>query len=689
MTGIEIDPGGELHTPARWRRLLGHLRLLPALAVALLLAWSFWRSAGWLELCAGLAMFLFGMQMLEEGLRKLAGSKLEQWLARSTGTPVRGLLFGIGGTALLQSSTLVSLLTIAFVSTGLIQLAGGIAIIFGANLGATSGIWLLALAGQNFSLSPLALPLLVFGVLAGFLGERSKAAGRVVLGIAFIFLGIDQITDGFSAMGGALDLEGVAVGGISPTLLFAGIGMAATVVLQSSHATLILTLAGLGSGHLQLDQALALAIGANVGSSISTAVVGMLGGNRSGQRLALAHVLFKGTTALLALLLLAPLSWLVQALAGVFGFGGNALLQLALFHSLFNGIGVAFFWPWQEGLARFLTWLRPEPREAQVQLPEAAEKKRAPRRIRARHLNKQALDSVDAASAAVAAELRHLGRLCLEVICHALYLPVEKLHQPLDAETTLEPVQTAVPVDAEALYQHYVKGVYADLLSFMGRLEQPLDADHQRYWRSYQVAALQLVNAVKDAKHLQKNIALYLFAPASPARDAYLQLWRQLFTALHGVVALGDLQDDAGHAALAMGDIVQRQQEFDTAFQQRLFGMVRRGELDGIQTGSLMNDLGYVNAIVRRFGDAADFTGEPESLRELRRLAAEDVGTEMDVESGPVQGNLAGHDEVVAPETEAGDPAAAPAAMPVDTEAAEAAETEAEPSDTSSPRTDS
>src|SRR5690606_17910333 len=122
------------------------------------LAWSFWASAGWLQLCAGLALFLFGMQCLEEGLRQLAGGKLEQLLGRSTATPGKAMLFGMGGTLLLQSSTLVSLLTIAFISTGLIQLAGGIAILFGANLGATSGIWLLALAGQNLSLSPLALP---------------------------------------------------------------------------------------------------------------------------------------------------------------------------------------------------------------------------------------------------------------------------------------------------------------------------------------------------------------------------------------------------------------------------------------------------------------------------------------------------------------------------------------------------
>lgn len=170
------------------------------------LALSFWFSSGWLELCAGLALFLFGMQCLEEGLRQLAGGKLEHLLARSTATSFKGLMFGICGTLLLQSSTLVSLLTIAFISAGLIQLAGGIAILFGANLGATSGIWLLAMAGQNLSLSPLALPLLVFGVLGGFLGEKSKAAGRIVLGIAFIFLGIDQIKEGFASFGDGLDL---------------------------------------------------------------------------------------------------------------------------------------------------------------------------------------------------------------------------------------------------------------------------------------------------------------------------------------------------------------------------------------------------------------------------------------------------------------------------------------------------
>src|SRR5690606_11567483 len=210
-------------------RSAGFLQGTSWLLLSALLAVSFWLSPGWLELCAGLALFLFGMQCLEESLRQLAGGKLEQWLARSTATRFRSMLFGVGGTMVLQSSTLVSLLTIAFISTGLIQLAAGIAILLGANLGATSGIWLLALAGQGLSLSPLALPLLVFGLLASFRGPSSRAAGRIVLGIAFIFLGIDQIKEGFGSFSEGVDLSQYRLDGLLGQLSMLLVGLLLTV----------------------------------------------------------------------------------------------------------------------------------------------------------------------------------------------------------------------------------------------------------------------------------------------------------------------------------------------------------------------------------------------------------------------------------------------------------------------------
>lgn len=604
--------------------IMKYLRAVMLLLVVAGLIASFWFSQGWLQLCAGLAIFLFGMQCLEEGLRQLAGSKLEQILGRSTSTPFKSLLFGVGGTLLLQSSTLVSLLTIAFISTGLIQLAGGIAILFGANLGATSGIWLLALAGQNLSLSPLALPLLVFGVLAGFFGPKSKAAGRIVLGIAFIFLGIDQIKEGFASFGDGLDMTAYHESGLRGALLFTAIGMAVTVVLQSSHATLMLTLAALASGQLELGQSLAIAIGSNVGSSVTTAFVGSLGGNRSGQRLALAHALFNITTGVIAFILLGPLTWLVQALAEPLGLGGNSLIQLAMFHTLFNAMGVALFWPLQAHLAQWLIRWLPERVEPSVLITELLPEQMAePELTRARYLNERALDSVDAASGAVVQELGHLGRLSLEVICHALYLPVDQLARVRGDEHLLQAKPAHGGFEADHLYRVHIKGVYGDLLSFMGRMELPMDEAHQQFWVSCQLAALQLVDAVKDAKHLQKNLGHYLDAPPSAVRDAYVELRRHLLATLHEVreLARTDLPEEAWQSRLRWLD--EQAANFDAAFRQRLLAQVREGRLDGLQTSSLMNDLGYASRIFQSLRNVLMLGSEQALFRELRKFGEE------------------------------------------------------------------
>lgn len=593
-----------------------------------LLAVSFWMSKGWLELCAGLALFLFGMQCLEDALRQLAGGKLEQLLARSTETPFKSLMFGVSGTMLLQSSTLVSLLTIAFISTGLIQLAAGIVILFGANLGSTSGIWLLALAGQNLSLSPLALPMLVMGVLVGFSGANGRAIGRVVLGIAFIFLGIDQIKDGFSSFSASFDLSAYHLPGLTGQLMFVAVGILVTVVLQSSHATLMLTLTALAAGQLELVQGLSLAIGANVGTSVSTAFVGALGGNRNGQRLAAAHVLFNLVTALLALALLVPLHWLVLWMTASLGPANNALIQLALFHTLFNGMGVALFWPWRERLARLLERVLPDKPEPQVLIAEVqgdVADRVPPTSSHSRYLDDAALASADAAAHAVVQELQHLGRLSLEVICHALYQPVDQLSRAQPDESALRARPDEHALDAEGLYQRHIKGVYADLLGFMSRLDVDMDESHQRFWVSCQIAALQLVDAVKDAKHLQKNLGRYLRDGNSLMHEHYIELRRHLLWVLRQVreISLLDLPDEVWLGRLEWLD--SQAASFDASFRQRMFAEVREQRLDGLQVSSLMNDLGYASRITQSLRNVLQLGGgDSQLLRAMRHLASED-----------------------------------------------------------------
>lgn len=561
------------------------------------LAWSFWYSVGWLVLCAGLAMFLFGMQNLEQGLKSLAGSKLEGLLSQSTATPFKGLLFGTAATFVLQSSTLVSLLTIAFLSTGLISLAGSIAVLFGANLGATSGIWLLALAGQDISMSKLAMPLLVFGVLLGFWGDKGKATGRFLLGISLIFLGIDEIKEGFSSFGD-LRLDRYSAEGVKGVLLFIGVGSLITVVLQSSHATLMLTLAALTSQQLELSQALCIAIGSNVGSAVSTGVMGVIGSARSGQRLAVAHVVFNCTTAVIAFFLLAPMTWLVLLATGWIGLGENKLIQLAMFHTLFNVMGVLVFWPFQQQLAAVLERWMPDAQEPTVLI--ATDTKEVAQVTRARYLQPASLQSVESASSAVSKELQHLGRLSLEVVAHALYAAPNDPATLEREDAGLRNRLQQQAINADALYQTHIKGVYADLLEFMGSVVLPMDSAQQAFWHSSQVAAFQLVDAVKDAQRLQRNMYKFLQGPDdSAARSSYLELRTYLLHALKDmhVLSVSDMPEAQWVSELkALDDSFQA---FDAQFRKHLFASIRGGMLDSLTVSSLMNDLGFAQTIIQ------------------------------------------------------------------------------------------
>ena len=586
------------------------------------LAWSFWYSSGWLVLCAGLALFLFGMQNLEQGLKSLAGGKLEGWLAKSTATPVKGLLFGTAATFVLQSSTLVSLLTIAFLSAGLITLVGSIAVLFGANLGATSGIWLLAMAGQNLSMAPLAMPLLVFGVLLGFSGDKGKALGRFLLGISLIFLGIDEIKEGFSSFGD-LRLDRYSAEGVKGALLFIGVGTLITVVLQSSHATLMLTLAALANQQLELSQGLAIAIGSNVGSAVSTGVMGLIGSARVGQRLAVAHVVFNCTTAVIAFFLLAPMTWLVLQATGWMGWGENKLIQLAMFHTLFNVMGVLVFWPLQRQLAQALERCLPDTQEPSVLIDTQTQQ--ATQITRARYLKPAALQTVESASKAVSRELQHMGRLGLEVVAHAIYAAPDTQGELLREDPELRQRLQQHAVHADVLYKTHIKGVYADLLEFMGSMVQPMDVAQQDFWHNSQVAAFQLVEAVKDAHRLQRNMHNYLQGPdTSVARSSYLELRLHMLQTLQEMRALSLSEAQQVQWSHQLQTLDERIKNFDVNFRKHLFAAIRGGLLDSLTVSSLMNDLGFAQNIIQGLRHVLLLGEGHEAARQQQLLMGED-----------------------------------------------------------------
>ena len=291
--------------------------LLPLILVVL--GYGFWISPSFKEISAGVAIFLFGMLAMEQGFKSLTGGFLEKLLARTTNRLWKSLCFGVVTTTLMQSSSLVSVIAISFLGAGMITLVSGIGIIFGANLGTTTGAWLVAGFGLKVSISAYAMPMLAFGVLLIFQSSRTlKGIGYVLVGLGFLFLGIHYMKAGFEAFKEHVDLSAYAVAGFKGLLLYVAIGIAATVIMQSSHATLVLTITALASGQIGYENALALAIGSNVGTTI-TAILGAISSNVDGRRLAAAHLIFNLLTGAVAILLIGQLMWAVDTIAALIG----------------------------------------------------------------------------------------------------------------------------------------------------------------------------------------------------------------------------------------------------------------------------------------------------------------------------------------------------------------------------------
>ena len=273
--------------------------LLPTIFVTL--AYGFWVSPDFKEIAAGVAIFLFGMLFLEEGFKAFTGGVLEGLLRHTTDRLWKSLSFGVVSTTIMQSSSLVSVITISFLGAGLIGLGEGIGIVFGANLGTTTGAWLVAGLGLKVKISAYAMPMLVFGIILVFQkNAAAKGVGYVLAGLGFLFLGIHHMKEGFEAFRDSIDLAAYAIPGIKGLIVFSLIGVAATVIMQSSHATLVLIITALAAHQITYENALALAIGANVGTTI-TAILGAMSSNVEGKRLAGAHLIFNVVTGVIAI----------------------------------------------------------------------------------------------------------------------------------------------------------------------------------------------------------------------------------------------------------------------------------------------------------------------------------------------------------------------------------------------------
>lgn len=310
-------------------------------------------------LAGGIGLFLLGMWLMTEGLKLAAGGALRAVLESWTRSAPRGFLAGVLITALLQSSSAVTVATLGFVNAGLLSLGQAVWLIIGANVGTTMTGWLVALVGVKVDVAALALPLIGLGML-GRLAFRGRSrlfgAAQAVAGFGAFFLGVGVLQAGFADLlgeVGPLAGDEATLAGLAAAL---GAGVLVTVLTQSSSAAVAVTLTAAASGEIPLAMAAMAVVGTNVGTT-STAVLAALNATPAARRVATAHVLFNLTAAAGALVLLAPLLGLSAWLAAGIGAGAEAETPtvLAVFHTLFNLLGAAIM---AVAGARLVPWLQ-------------------------------------------------------------------------------------------------------------------------------------------------------------------------------------------------------------------------------------------------------------------------------------------------------------------------------------------
>lgn len=341
-------------------------------------------------LLGALGMFLYGMNLMSSGLQKAAGEKLRGFLSAMTSNPFKGVMTGLGITTVIQSSSATTVMVVSFVNAGLLTLAQAIGVIMGANIGTTVTAWMVSWLGFKADISLLAVPLMLFGFLfSNSKKDKRKNIGELIVGFSLLFLGLSLMKDSVPDLRETPQvLEFVtswSARGFSSVLLFLAFGTILTLVLQSSSATMAITLIMLSMGWIPFEMACAMVLGENIGTTITANIAASVG-NTQAKRAALSHTIFNVFGVLWALILYKPFLQLVGTITEhLFGLpnpaadgfvvtdsnspeGTAALYGLSMLHTLFNLTNTLLLVWFTKWIAQAVSWIIPTPKNQEKEV---------------------------------------------------------------------------------------------------------------------------------------------------------------------------------------------------------------------------------------------------------------------------------------------------------------------------------
>ncbi len=484
------------------------------------------------KLLAGLGLFLFGMLSIEESLKALSGRAFRRIIRMYTNGRLRSIGTGALVTALLQSSSAVSLMVLAFVGAGVMNMQNAIGVILGSNIGTTLTAWIIATIGFKIKIETLALPFIGLAAVGIVLFKPSSKPFliiRLLMGFGFLFLGLDFMKSSVENFTQTFSLEQLPAYGLWFYLL---VGTLITALMQASAATIAIVLTALNSGLITFDIGAAMVIGANIGTTI-TVLLGALGGVQAKKRVSLSHLMFNIVTGVAAFLMLPFLVWIVSLFLDL---RTESLMGLALFHTLFNILGVVLFFPFLGLLSRLLLKVYPDHKI-----------------ILTVYLDQTPTEITEAAIDALKKEIGHLLQEC------QLYnLRLLRIDERLVFDTNLPfEINRKKKYTLDQLYEN-IKLLHAEIFTFYAKIQMhKLDETEVEELERLNYATRNMMNSIKNFKGFRLNMDEFDGADSQYLNAQYMLFRKRLVELCHFMSRI-----------LSMDNEENRYQSLLTAFGQ-------------------------------------------------------------------------------------------------------------------------
>ena len=542
-----------------------------------------------LTLLGSLGLFLYGMKVMSDALMELGGNRMRSVLAATTSNRFFALLTGFMITSAIQSSSATTLMVVSFVNAQLLTLAEAVGVIMGANIGTTVTAWLISILGFKVKMSAIALPLVGVGFLLSFSKKQKyQHLGLFIIGFAVLFIGLQFLKDSVPDIGShpqVLEfLQAYTQMGYLSVLLFLVIGTVLTLIVQSSSATMALTLLMTHEGWIPFDMAAAMVLGENIGTTI-TANLAAIVSNYHAKRAARAHLVFNLLGVIWVLILFYPfihmISEVVTRIEGQSPFTTALAIPVAisLFHTSFNILNATFLIGFLTLIVKLVEKLVPEEAEVVIEVDKP------------KYLDSSSMEYPQTAIKALFDEsLRLLQNTAYMVIANGLNVHRKDLESERELDEVIE-TSSEISLDFEKIYTTKIKTIYSAILEYATQVQSKFALSEQNVEkiRNLLIADRKLVQVVKKIKVLRDNIDFYSKSENDAIRREY-NLLKHRILKITRMIHLLEQAEDIEPRLEKLKSQRKKAIKLDVLRNGRIDKLLLSGEINEQMASSLMND---------------------------------------------------------------------------------------------------